>query len=518
MSGNETGQEAWFETEALRQRLQLTAHVIDNAEAVVVVSAPPGGGRSAFLARLAAEAPETWRVCRIEGHETADAAGVLAGLAECLGVAPEPAVLHERVAGLAGVGERVVVLVDDADELDEAALGELAALGKAGARLVLAGPPELAERLEAGPMAELPRQHMPLPAFTEVEAVRFLRERLVRARREPPGDDAELRRAWAACKGLPGRLVAYLEASATLARPGGEGAGAEAPAASPRARPPGWAIAAAAAVVTLALGGIAWWLLGGEPSGGGTVTEEVPLEVPPPPPPAAEGQAMDTAVAEAPTEAAPSAAAPEPPGRVAAAGSPGPAQAVSAPSAAEAPAEAPAGTGPQPAEAAAPATAGGGDARPATPPAAAPEAGPAEAEERPAAAKAARPEQPATGPKSAGARAAAASPPAAGGLLGLEWVLRQPPGAWTVQVLGASRREAVERFARTHRFPPGPLAWLETRRAGRPWFVLLHGRYPSREAARAAVRRLPDTVRRAGPWPRRYGELQRLAAGARKPR
>ena len=516
MSGNETGQEAWFETEALRQRLQLTAHVIENTGAVVVVTAPPGGGRSTFLARLAAEAPETWRVCRIAGHETADAAGVVAAVADCLGVAPEPAALRERVAALAGVGERVVVLADDADELDEAALAELAALGESGARLVLAGPPELASRLEAGPMAELARQYMPLPAFTEVEAVRFLRERLVRARREPPGDDAELRRAWAACKGLPGRLVAYLEASATLARPGGEGAAA--PATPPRARPPGWAIAAAAALVTLALGGVAWWLMGEEPPRGGAVTEEVPLEVPPSPPAAAEGQARDTAVAEAPTEAAPAAAAPEPPGRVAAAGSPAPAEAVSAPSAAEAPAEALAGGGPQPAEAAAPAAAAGGDARPATPPAAAPAAKPAEAEGRPAEAKAARPEQPATGPKPAGARAAAASRPAAGGLLGPKWVLRQPPEAWTVQVLGASRRGAVERFARTHRFPPGPLAWLETRRAGRPWFVLLHGRYPSREAARAAARRLPPAVRRAGPWPRRFGELRRLAAGARKPR
>ncbi|HHQ43192.1 MAG TPA: hypothetical protein ENK20_12995 [Chromatiales bacterium] len=516
MSGNETGQEAWFETEALRQRLQLTAHVIDNAEAVVVVSAPPGGGRSTFLARLAAEAPETWRVCPIAGHETADAAGVVAALADCLGVAPEPAALRERVAALAGVGERVVVLADDADELDEAALAELAALGESGARLVLAGPPELAGRLEAGPMAELPRQHMPLPAFTEVEAVRFLRERLVRARREPPGDDAELRRAWAACKGLPGRLVAYLEASASLARPGGDGG--QAPAAPARARPPGWAIAAAAAVVTLVLGGVAWWLVGGEPPGDGTVTEEVPLEVPPSPPPAAEGQATDTAVAEAPAEAEASAVALEPPERVAAAGSPEPAPAPSGAEApAKAPAEVPAGAGPEPAEApaaAAPA-AGAGEGR-GTPPAAAPAAEAAEGAERPAA-KEAGPEQHATAPKPAGARAAAAPPAAAGGLLGPEWVLRQPPEAWTVQVLGASRREAVERFARTHRFPPGPLAWLETRRAGRPWFVLLHGRYPSREAARAAVRRLPAAVRRAGPWPRRLGELQRLAA-ARKAR
>ena len=544
---------AWFETEALRQRLQLTAHLVENSPAAVVVTAPPGGGRSAFLARLLAEAPDHWRGCLVRGHEAAGEPEVTAALAACLGAEADAHALRPVVEGLTRSGQRVVVAVDDADELDESALTLLAGLAGAGARLVLAGPPELAESLAAGPLAGLQRQHMPLPAFTEVEAVRFLRERLVRTHRDAPADDAELRRAWAACKGLPGRLMAYLEASATVGRRDEAAEAGAAPAGGAPARPRrGWVVAAVAALATLAVGAGLWRLLG--LGGGAPRPLEQALPLPDEP-----GRAHEAAATGAPGPAAP-----PPPPRASSRKEPGEGETGAArvpegrPETREAAGDGPAAAGAPPERLAAatveavtegaqrPAPAGGkaatedveayghGGTKEELPPSeaehegAASGAGDAAApgERRP------RPPDPAGRSSSGGAERPAggegdapvpvqpkASPTAEtgdAGPLGPAWVMAQPAEAWTVQVLGASRREALLAYARRHRFPPGPLAWLETRRAGRPWFVLLHGRFSDKAAARAAVRRLPAAVRRAGPWPRRFGELQRIAVGQRR--
>jgi len=77
---------------------------------------------------------------------------------------------------------------------------------------------------------------------------------------------------------------------------------------------------------------------------------------------------------------------------------------------------------------------------------------------------------------------------------------------YTLQLLGASSRASVDRYieAQPNR---GELLSFETLRQGKPWFVVVTGRYSSTESARAAINDLPEDQRKAGPWPRRLGEL-----------
>ena len=90
---------------------------------------------------------------------------------------------------------------------------------------------------------------------------------------------------------------------------------------------------------------------------------------------------------------------------------------------------------------------------------------------------------------------------------GLGWLKSQPPGRYTLQLLGARDRAAIRRFARRHRIPQ-PWAVFERELDGRPWYSLVAGSYPDRAAAVAARARLPAAIARAGAWPRTFGSIQ----------
>jgi len=78
---------------------------------------------------------------------------------------------------------------------------------------------------------------------------------------------------------------------------------------------------------------------------------------------------------------------------------------------------------------------------------------------------------------------------------------------YTLQLLGASSRQAVLDYI--ERQPNSDkLLSFESRRQGKPWFVVVSGRYDSNEAARDAIEALPPKQREAGPWPRPLDDIQ----------
>jgi len=78
---------------------------------------------------------------------------------------------------------------------------------------------------------------------------------------------------------------------------------------------------------------------------------------------------------------------------------------------------------------------------------------------------------------------------------------------YTLQLLGASSRQSVLDYI--ERQPnKDQLLSFESRRQGKPWFVVVFGRYASSEAARAAIDQLPSAQRQAGPWPRAMEAIQ----------
>lgn len=100
------------------------------------------------------------------------------------------------------------------------------------------------------------------------------------------------------------------------------------------------------------------------------------------------------------------------------------------------------------------------------------------------------------------------APPAATDSLAAQHARIQalPSEQFTVQLLGSSSRANVADFVRRH--AGSPLYWFEARYQGNPWYVVMHGAYPSRAAAQSAATALSGELGRLEPWIRSIGTIK----------
>ncbi len=91
------------------------------------------------------------------------------------------------------------------------------------------------------------------------------------------------------------------------------------------------------------------------------------------------------------------------------------------------------------------------------------------------------------------------------------WLLKQEPDAYTLQLIGLGDERAVNGFIERHRLSPD-VAYFRSNRDGAPWYSVLYGLYPNRDAAVAARATLPAKVGR-GVWPRSLGSVQQAIRG-----
>jgi hypothetical protein len=109
-----------------------------------------------------------------------------------------------------------------------------------------------------------------------------------------------------------------------------------------------------------------------------------------------------------------------------------------------------------------------------------------------------------------GARPLTSLPAALTGLaLGPDWLLRQPPANYTIQILATTDTQAIRSFLVEHRLDR-QVAIQPFRRGGETWYALLYGRFGDRQAARQAIATLPQPIRDNNPWIRQIGELHRI--------
>ncbi len=87
------------------------------------------------------------------------------------------------------------------------------------------------------------------------------------------------------------------------------------------------------------------------------------------------------------------------------------------------------------------------------------------------------------------------------------WVLTQDSKLYTVQMSASTDREVVESFL-TKNPLDGPNSIFSFDRDGTTWFALVHGLYPSIDAARVAIERLPPAALTNQPWIRAVGRIQ----------
>ncbi len=97
------------------------------------------------------------------------------------------------------------------------------------------------------------------------------------------------------------------------------------------------------------------------------------------------------------------------------------------------------------------------------------------------------------------------------GLRDIEWLRRQNPRHYTLQLLAGTEKRSIEAFLRQHG-PADGAVYFRTRRGGKDWYALIYNSYPTKSAALAALERLPSAWRKHRPWMRSFGSIQKELA------
>jgi DamX protein len=89
------------------------------------------------------------------------------------------------------------------------------------------------------------------------------------------------------------------------------------------------------------------------------------------------------------------------------------------------------------------------------------------------------------------------------------WLLSQDPAYFTIQIMGVHDEELLLEFIeKNHLLQQNKIAYYESTFEDKQWYQLLYGIYPTRPDAESAVAKLPENIRRAGPWIRRLSTIQ----------
>ncbi len=102
---------------------------------------------------------------------------------------------------------------------------------------------------------------------------------------------------------------------------------------------------------------------------------------------------------------------------------------------------------------------------------------------------------------------ALAKPVVAGG-----WYATQAGSRFTLQILGARLESAAQAFVKAH---GADYHYFKKQHQGKPLYVVTYGSFSSRDAAQAALRALPAKVQAGKPWPRNFAGIQQEIAQAR---
>jgi len=90
-----------------------------------------------------------------------------------------------------------------------------------------------------------------------------------------------------------------------------------------------------------------------------------------------------------------------------------------------------------------------------------------------------------------------------------DWLSKQNPAHFTLQIMGSRKHAAVELVQRAHKIETNS-AIVRTSLKGSDWFILVYNSYPTKDAARAATSKLPKALQITRPWPRKIKEIQSL--------
>nr|VFK32280.1 MAG: Cell division protein DamX, binds to the septal ring, contains C-terminal SPOR domain [Candidatus Kentron sp. MB]VFK32810.1 MAG: Cell division protein DamX, binds to the septal ring, contains C-terminal SPOR domain [Candidatus Kentron sp. MB]VFK75787.1 MAG: Cell division protein DamX, binds to the septal ring, contains C-terminal SPOR domain [Candidatus Kentron sp. MB] len=94
----------------------------------------------------------------------------------------------------------------------------------------------------------------------------------------------------------------------------------------------------------------------------------------------------------------------------------------------------------------------------------------------------------------------------------ITWLQRQKPNHYTIQLLGTSKKDQMQKFLTKHNLG-SQAAWFKTRHNNRDWFVVVYGIYTTNKAANIKIQSLPKALRRLKPWPRKISAILASSSG-----
>ena len=484
----------YFYADANReQRLDLMQHLAPYSEVLVVIGTP-GVGKTTLLQQFAARGADSWQTAVVSAYAGISREEFLQQLMEGFAVPAggafssfeeSRAALVEHLHALRQRAQVLILLIDDAHHLDDDVMELVLGLCEENQdghllSVILFGTPQLQTNLARPVLAPLQSRvahTFDIPPLSEPDTSRYIRHRMraAGARDEGPFTPEVVAKIYAATGGIPSSInemahyrLTEMAGGAASSRPG--------QAAMPSMNAPParggadkrWIAAGVAAVAIIAV--VVVGRYSGEPPAANKTTA---LPLPPP---------DDGSAARVMRE-------PTPPGESSAATAALPETTVSVEQAQTALAPAPPDSAP------APAAAVPGATSLANPPPLPPPTAKAEV---------------VAPPPSPLRRAAAAAPKsaAASGIIIRrdDWVLAQPPASYTLQLMALKDentvRETIDRYSLQE------AAYFPIQRNGETLYILVHGVYPSRSAANAAIKTLPTALAAGPPWVRSFRTLQ----------
>jgi DamX protein len=536
----------FFSSPELSQRLDLLRHLTENSDLIPLVKGPEGSGKSSLIQQLIRLASDNWVIANIEANPMMQPDQLLAALAETFPGAGQGHPIDrliKRFGHLRQEGLLPVVIIDDAQLLPEATIITLLRMYERRqdenvlVRILLFAQPEIDNLLKTPQiqaMNMLSLQALDMPRLTEQQSREFVKQLLLAE--DSTGrlglSSSRIDKIFRESDGLPGRIAGQvLEAiGAGAAKPqstGKVGLG------SPLVVAGLISIVVILALMLLFQDSINAIFGGAEDSeravsalpadGGKVVPLQLPTLEPAQPVPSGDRVTSDAdvtadmqqpATTQPPALETPEQAATQAPGAPVSvelpvvsnegpdADAPAPEQETTAEVAPE----------PTPAISSAPAPAPAAEITPA------PVAEKGLAQEKtdkidasgpaPVAGEqvvAAQPEPERKSPEPAVETAKTVSVVKPGSEA---WLLQQNPNAYTLQLIGVQDEAGVSRFLERYKLP-GQTAYFRTSRQGKPWFPVLYGVFPNRDAAVAAKDRLPESLKRSGVWPRSLESVQK---------
>jgi len=100
--------------------------------------------------------------------------------------------------------------------------------------------------------------------------------------------------------------------------------------------------------------------------------------------------------------------------------------------------------------------------------------------------------------------------PATSEIHDVDWLIKQDADKYVLQLIGAYEKETINLYLKSFKYGDDKIIRFNTSNKGKEWHVLAYGLYDDRDAAVAAIEKLPTKAKLMAPWPRTVGSIKDL--------